>query len=191
MFEFITPEQWQVLWAAAIAAIMGFLAKQQQAKSEVTQAQSDGIEQGRAVGRVEAIEQVLNNPSVKAGLASVTLAWAGKASDPVEQEVIISGPGRRVMFSVLGEKVGEVIAGIYIDGNLTATRSFRIDREDIGNDDDVYSFEWPKAPNPAAKPGRHYLVFKVGPVNTRPEECDQLPRDWTAISSQYVVDVPN
>lgn len=39
--------------------------------------------------------------------------------------------------------------------------------------------------------GGHYLTFKVGPVNTRPEERGQLPREWTSVSPQYVVDVPN
>ncbi|HQC35089.1 MAG TPA: hypothetical protein PLG95_10210 [Methanoculleus sp.] len=36
-----------------------------------------------------------------------------------------------------------------------------------------------------------YLTLKVGPVNTRPEERGQLPREWTSVSPQYVVDVPN
>lgn len=133
---------------------------------------------------------MLNNPPPVRGLASITRVWTGTAGNPVDQDVIRVGARQRVFFSVLGEAIGQVVLGIYVDGNLVATRSFMVDQGDLRNDDDVYSFEWPKQPNPAGRYGSHTLVFKIGPANTQYEDQRDLPKEWTFISEPYKVIVP-
>lgn len=75
---------------ALATAVLGYILRQFLARTEVKEAQTAGIEQGRVIGRIEAIEQQQAAPTAN-GLASVTRAWAGDAGNPVDQAVMTSG----------------------------------------------------------------------------------------------------
>lgn len=87
---------------ALATAVLGYILRQFQVWTEVEEAQTVGIEQGRVIGRIEAIEQQQTVPTAN-GLASVTRAWAGDTDNPVDQAIITSGAGHRLMFSALCE----------------------------------------------------------------------------------------
>jgi len=151
----IPPEQIEAMVAAIVAFLAAWFGKSRIEKDKQQVQRDIGRLEGKVEAAAVAVPPAPPQPPApphipwQKGMAKIGRVWAGgDASNPpvVQQDSVRIEMGVKVLYEVIGVKVGNVLIAAFIDGIEVLRQHVSVDVDDLKDKafPDVYWFKYPK-----------------------------------------------